>query len=266
MKTILSSVVFIFSLFFLNYSHAADLTLPITKPMVIATVDTGAEEGLLFKHEVVPHDFSGQIYRYYRVGFRLVSGDFSKPLRATASRVDYLPAETVGPVSQEYVVPGSVNWLFWGDFDEALDIEGAEWRYIDTGASAPASFGKSLRTKTEFFIGFRFTGDEGQHYGWMRFTRPDTNFLTFFELTAWNSNPLPDEPIGAGLPPAIPLTPTLTPEELRLAWPVQVWNWILETSESLGPDAVWEPVPDAVGPEVLLTFPETTRFFRVRRP
>ncbi len=266
MKTILSSVVFIFSLFFLNYSHAADLTLPITQPIVIATVDTGAEEGPHFRYDVFPHDSSGQIYQYFSVVFRLIPMNTGRPLQASNSRVDFSPGETIGPATREFLGEFGDNWLYLPGFDEAQDDPGTDWRYIDIGPNTPPSFTKTLRTKTEFFIGFRFTGDEGQHYGWMRFTRPDTNFLTFFELTAWDSNPLPEEPIGAGLPPAIPLTPTLTSEGLSLTWPAQVWNWILETTESLDPDTVWEPVPDAWGPEVLLALPETNRFFRLRRP
>ncbi len=247
-------------------NQAADLSLPIVQGSDLAVLDPGNGEGPHFVYRLVLHESGTPPEEYYRVGFTLVTTSYGRPLRASATRIDFPAGELVGPANRNYRDSGGGNWIYVQHFDEARDFPGADWRYMDVAAQEPDPFRRSLRTKTEFFLGFRFTGDRGQHYGWMRFTRPDTNFLTFFELTAWDSNPLPGEPIGAGLSPVIPLTPVLTTVGLRLAWPAPVWNWVLETSETLGPDTVWEPVPDAGGPEVHLPLPETNRFFRLRMP
>jgi hypothetical protein len=245
---------------------AADLTLPILTTQELAVVDSGTGDGPQFKYLVSVRDASEPQSEYYNVGFRVVPASSGRPLRAAATRINFLAAESISSNNQEYRDGLGDNWIYLPGFDEAREVVGAEWRYIDIGPSTPPSFTKTLRTITEFFIGFRFTADDGSHYGWMQLNRPDTHFLTFFQLTAWDWNPLPGEPIGAGLPPVIPLTPQVTAEGLRLSWPAAVAAWTLEASDQLGPAAQWSPVPGVSGTEVVLAPPATSRFFRLRKP
>jgi len=108
--------------------------------------------------------------------------NFSRPLQAGASRVDFQFGETIGPATQEFLGEFGDNWIYLPGFDEAQDFPGLPWRYIDIGTNTPPSFTKTLRSRTEFIVGFRFLRESEQHCGWMRFTRPDTHFLTFFGL------------------------------------------------------------------------------------
>jgi hypothetical protein len=152
-------------------------------------------------------------------------------------------------------------------YDEAQAFPGAFWRYRDNIQLLKNSPKTFFTNKTELLIGFRFAADTGTHYGWFHFTRPAARFTNAFTLAASDWNPLPGEPIGAGQPPVIPVVPTVTPEgQLRLAWPAAIASWVLESSETLGPDAVWQPVPDVATNEVLLPLPETSRFYRLRKP
>lgn len=242
----------------------ADINLPVFESADIAVVDTEVSDGPLFQYAlVVTDDSGGALYRYYSVGITLRATQFGRPLRATSSRIVFDHGETISSGNPDHFNPGGSTSLPFHAFDESLPGPGLDWIYYD---KTKGNANLLANGRTEILIGFRFLGLEAVHYGWMRFTRPDTHFLTFFELSAWDWNPLPGEPIAAGLPPAIPLTPVVTPEGLRLTWPAAVWDWILESSASLGPDAVWEPVPEAYGPEVVVLLPEATRFFRVRRP
>jgi len=201
---------------------------------------------------------------YYRVFFSLVSTNSGRPLRATPSRINFLADQQIGTDNQEYRDEFGDNSLGFVLFDQKFV---GRWEYLDVGAQAPAStLYKQLRTRTEFLLGYRFTADDGTHYRWMRFTRPDTHFTTAFDLTSYDWNPLPGEPIGAGLPPVIPLFPEITEEGLRLNWPAAIASWLLEYTDELGPQAHWQPIPEASGTEILLPPPEVTRFYRIRRP
>ncbi|MBN8247721.1 MAG: hypothetical protein J0L84_09790 [Verrucomicrobia bacterium] len=128
----------------------------------------------------------------------------------------------------------------------------------------PARF---LRNQTNLWIGFRFLGEGGLHYGWMQFARSNTLFTTPYELISHRWHPIPDEPIGAGQPPVIPVETQITSEgQLRLAWSGFVATWILEYCDVLDPEAEWLPVPEAGSTEALLPLPEDQRFFRLREP
>lgn len=131
--------------------------------------------------------------------------------------------------------------------------------------SSPPTF---WSTATNLLIGCKFNAEDGLHYGWIHLARPDRNFLTQYEVVSQDWNPIPDEPIGVGLPPVIPLGSEVTAEGLRIHWPAALGlaTWLLEMSDSLGPDAEWVPIPEAANGEVLLDPPESMRFFRLRRP
>ncbi|MBX3731360.1 MAG: hypothetical protein KF791_02060 [Verrucomicrobiae bacterium] len=142
-----------------------------------------------------------------------------------------------------------------------------EWVYYDLREQLPEdSFAWVLLDQTEVLLGFRFAAFDGVHFGWMRFSRPDTNFTTAFDLSAHDWNPIPGEPIGAGLPPRIPLVSEWTDDGLHLRWPVAVADWTLEFTDTLRPEGDWQPVPEAGGTGVILPPSESQRFFRLRRP
>lgn len=233
-------------------------------------MDWKIDEGTRFLYyaDVVPLPSPAAIYNAVTVGLNTYGS--AKLLKPASSSYTFAASEMVGPESAVFSngVGGanSDNWMVLLGYDESQSFAGAFWKYFDKvkGQPAPLSF---FTNRTELLIGFQFAGDSGPHYGWFHFKRPDTHFTTGFTLAASDWNPLPGEPIGAGQPPVIPVVPTVTPEgQLRLAWPAAVASWVLESSETLGPDAVWQPVPDVATNEVLLALPETSRFYRLRKP
>lgn len=200
---------------------------------------------------------------YYRVTFFLRNSPQLRFVRTSKQRIDFLTGNAVSLTSQAYVGPGGGNEVTLLAYD--AESRFSQWTFYDTTVGSSDMF---FTNKTEVLVGFRMTSLKAgtTHHGWLRFTRPDSHFTTPFAVAGYDWNPLPGEPIAAGLPPVIPLTPQVTAEGLRLSWPAAVAAWTLEASDQLGPAAQWSPVPGVSGTEVVLAPPATSRFFRLRKP
>lgn len=202
---------------------------------------------------------------YYRVSFSAKNTAQLRFVRGSAQRIDLTPRQTVSVSNPVHVNVGEGNSVGLLAYDAEWMLQ-SFWRFYPPNAFVQDLF---FTNKTEVLVGFRLTSLEAgtKHHGWIRFTRPDSHFTTPFAVAGYDWNPLPNEPIGAGQPPVIPVQSAFTDEgQLRLQWPAEVANWVLESSPTLGPDAVWEPVPDVVGTEHLIEAPEADRFYRLRRP
>ncbi|MBN9692862.1 MAG: hypothetical protein J0M24_21665 [Verrucomicrobia bacterium] len=175
-------------------------------------------------------------------------------------------AENVGVQSPVYQTWSDILQLNTFTQQEVFPV----WFYKDFSGFLPEPF---FTNKTSFLIGFRADLEDGRHYGWLKFSRPDTLFPRPFTLDAWDWNPVPDQPIQAGLPPAIPLAGAVVKNEsdqpvLRLSWPQAVSAWTLESSTNLAPPIQWEYYPTG-GAGVDVPLPaegEPQRYFRLRKP
>ncbi len=235
---------------------------PITDVGVDVTFDFDGdgERDATYEHQGMPN---GGDTSYYTVVFFLRPLSQLRLVQASKQQIDYRIGEQVSAASPAHVNLGGGNSVGLLAYD--ADSRFGPWIYYDTTVGSKNMF---FTNKTEVLVGFRLTSLEtgSKHHGWIRFTRPDSHFTSPFAVAGYDWNPLPNEPIGAGQPPVIPVQSAFTSEgQLRLQWPTEVASWVLESSPTLGPDAVWEPVPDVVGTEHLLTPPETDRFYRLRR-
>jgi len=237
--------------------------------LVLSTVVGDAETGDVFEYSIVQGSTirtEPDYYEQYRISFYII-GRFHQAtcLRPTSSRVAFQEDEPIGPANPIYLTSDGSPWLGLGAFSQIRNSPVASWRYRDDLANFPPA--RFLRDQTNLWIGFRFLGEAGPHYGWMQFARTNTLFTTPFELVTHRWHPIPDQPIGAGQPPVIPVETLITGDgQLRLAWSGFVATWILEYCDVLDPEAVWLPVPEAGGTEALLPLPEGQRFFRLREP
>ncbi|MFO1460541.1 MAG: hypothetical protein U1G08_14165 [Verrucomicrobiota bacterium] len=148
---------------------------------------------------------------------------------------------------------------FIAQWDSSANI----WYYFQAGGNSP--IGAGLRT--DVLIGVRIRTEDGPHFAWVRFVRPDSKPETLFTVGGFDWNPVPNAPIRAGFPPAIPVASEILPESagVRLYWPPGTSSWILESTRSLSPLVVWEPYP-AGGTSADLPPEDADRFFRLRRP
>lgn len=116
-------------------------------------------------------------------------------------------------------------------------------------------------------LGLRIQGDEGVHYGWVRFTRPDTEPSTPFQVAGYDWNPVVGAPIEAGLPPPPPPVQfQVLPEGLLLGWDYRFTGLVLECADSLTEPVEWRPVEGVEGNQIILPPDEASRFYRLRRP
>ncbi|HAB18158.1 MAG TPA: hypothetical protein DCE44_17130 [Verrucomicrobiales bacterium] len=244
-------------------ARSGPLDAPITTNGIAAEFDFNGDGHNEFDYSYAASRFDDPTQEYYRVDLGLRSYGGGKHLKASATRVPFQKDEAISVNSPEFLTEGGSNWIGLGAYDAARFAEGLPWRFVDITKGLPGIF---WRNRTEVIIGFRFSVDDGAHFGWFRYVRPDTNFTTAFELAAYDWNPLPGEPIGAGLPPVIPLIPEMAEDGLRLSWPAAIASWILEFTDELGPEAYWQAIPEASGTEILLPPPEVTRFYRMRKP
>ncbi len=270
MKTIFLITVFVVGTLF--RAIAGPLDAPILESQTLFTWDPNGDgnKNAEYQVQVAPANTTAATYNSVNIELQTFGG--LRLVQPGMGRFSFQPAELVGGSALVFnnntgASGGSENWMSLLSYDERQDFPGAFWRYRDNTTLLDNPALTFYTNKTELLIGFRFLADTGTHYGWFHFKRPAARFTNAFTLAASDWNPLPGEPIGAGEPPVIPVVPTVTPEgQLRLAWPAAIASWVLESSETLGPDAVWQPVPDVFSNEVLLALPETSRFYRLRQP
>lgn len=237
---------------------------PVTNSAVLVALDFDGDSETDATYEHIGAESGPGPYPYYDVGFFLRSSPQLRFVRSTSHTIPFSLNETISENSRVYVDSGDANYVSLLAYGAEL-VAFSDWHYY---APSPLARDQFYTNKTEVLIGFRFTSLETStsHHGWLHFIRPNTEITTPFELVASDWNPLPNQPIRAGLPPEIPLQYELSAAGLYLNWPVQVSGWILETSETLGYDDAWVPVPNVNPTEVRLPPPEETRFFRLRRP
>lgn len=238
---------------------------PITDVGVDLTFDfdNDGERDATYEHQGMPN---GVDTNYYTVVFFLRPSSQLRLVNASNQQIDFRIGEQVSAISLLHLNSGSGNDITLLGYGAEYMFRQREWIFYDITVGRKNMF---FTNKTEVLVGFRLTSLEAgtKHHGWIRFTRPDSQFTTPFAVAGYDWNPLPNEPIGAGQPPVIPVQSAITAEgQLRLQWPAEVASWVLESSPTLGPDAAWEPVPDVVGTEHLLAPPETDRFYRLRSP
>ncbi len=249
---------------------AGPLDAPMLESQTLFTWDTDGDgiEDIKYLGGVAALPTDDAIYN--RVVFEVHASSGMRLLQPAQNRVPFQQSEPVGNGAVVYSNGNgggvSDNWLPLLGYDEAQAFPGAFWRFYDKTVGLPATL-TFFTNKTDLLIGFRFAAATGTHYGWFQFTRPEARFTNAFTLAAYDWNPLPGEPISAGQPPIIPVVPTVTPEgQLHLAWSAELTGWVLEATDRIVTGAKWEPVPDVSGTEALLVMPETSRFFRLRRP
>ncbi len=106
--------------------------------------------------------------------------------------------------------------------------------------------GGQFPTLTNALVGLRvFLGDNFYHHAWIRLARPDNVAGTPFQVVAYDYNPLPDEPIQAGIPPPAPVLSSTMDDQgnLVLSWPERyVPYYKLQTRPDLPPVPDWADV------------------------
>lgn len=239
---------------------AFDYAAPILVDGEDASLDFGTGERS-FYYSIVSelNDPFGQPYN--RLFLALANEGNGRVLRSGPGRIQFSRGENVSISSQEHLGPGGGNRLPLGGYDAFPTADG--WFYSDFFQGASLDWWRRL---TEVLIGLRFQLDDGVHHGWIRFSRADTHFTTVFQPKEYDWNPIPDAPIGAGQPPVIPIAMEVTDQGLHLSWPPILATWTLESTGVLSGGAVWVPVPEVIGYETYLNFPEASRYFRLRKP
>ena len=200
----------------------------------------------------------------HRVSYPLDTLREHRLLRASASRLHMNQGEVISSATLVQSGAFQVNTIVMTRYDLREIVPG-----VGVFECTRQDGGESLNQFTDALLGLRLNLDDGPHYGWIRFTRPDTEPSTPFTVAGYNYHPLPNEPIGAGLPPTPPpVTPTFDATEgtLSLNWDARFPGLVLEATESLTEPVEWKPVPDPSGPPAVLPVPEGDRFYRLRNP
>jgi hypothetical protein len=247
----------------LSFSVIAQLAEPIRTNGVVSSIDLD-QDGNPDATYVARSSPSPQNKDYLHVTLELFESAAAKFVRKSSQILSFELGDEVGPASRVIFEP------FTGKSDLTLiayDAElllGVQWKYFDLSDALPD---KSFTNRIDLIVGVRFTDDVGPHFGWIRFRRSNTHFTTPWEVQEHTVHPLPNEPIGAGLPPTPPpVTPTFDATEgtLSLNWDARFPGLVLEVTETLTEPVEWKPVPDASGPPAVLPVPAGDRFYRLR--
>jgi hypothetical protein len=186
----------------------------------------------------------------------------AKFLRAQSERFGFRVGESIGSTAVvfETIFPEGIAYGF-GALGYFLH-EFQDPPYRDNG-------GQSLLIgEKDFLLGVRLVGEEGTHYGWVKFSRPVVDNHTLFEIVGHDWNPIPGAAIPAGEPPGPPpVQAGVTGDgQLNFNWDQRAGAMVLEWADRLDASGVWQPVPDSGFPPVSLPPGEGNRFFRLRRP
>ncbi len=186
----------------------------------------------------------------------------AKFLRAQSERFGFRVGESIGSTAAvfETILPEGIAYGF-GALGYFL-FESQENPYRDNGGQA------LLMNEKDFLLGVRLVGEDGTHYGWVRFSRPVLDNHTLFEIVGHDWNPIPGAPIPAGEPPGPPPVQATVANDggLNFTWDNRLGKMVLEWAGSLESTTVWQSVPESGFSPVSLPISAGHRFFRVRRP
>ena len=256
-----------------GFLHSDVPPLPIRGNSVIGTVESGNGSLIQLVYLCAAIDGSDRDTEYFTVVCSLRPTNSAYLLRANSDRVAFIPEESVGGDRETFFTDGNASIVEFSMFDQARLWLDFEVRYFDVFKSAPhSSFYYQARGSTNVFVGYRFSEEDGVHYGWVQFARSGTGFTNIFDLVAHDWNPIPGAAIRAGAPPEIPLVTEVVDDGagglmLRTSWDPGVASWIFETTDSLEPPATWTAYPaGGTSAEIPLGGADSQRYFRLRRP
>jgi len=228
-----------------------------------ATIDFDRNEWIDLVYRGNSRRLSDPMGDIWAVGVGLLTNRESEILRASRAAIFFDDDMPLTRTSLKYINPlNGRSDLPISSYNSIFDDSTAQWTFVlnDFEGTLPTE-------RASVLVGCRFRSSGEWHYAWLRFTRPDTQIQTLFQLDAYDWNPIPDSPIRAGQPPEIPMDSEWLADgiTLRLSWPSPVSDWILESTPDLQPPVVWEPHPSS-GSYTDIVPEETGRFFRLRRP
>lgn len=244
------------------------LALPITNNVILNTINFDLDNPAKLEYRQSA-DRETYINGYYwSIGYYIRPYWSARLLRTLTKREQFQTGEMIDSSSPVFMGPGPTFTMVVGGFDENEALTG-EFYYHPVSLEPGLGF---YTNKTSLLLAFRYDGDDGQHFGWLKLSRPDTEYTTPFTLDAYDWNPIPNAPIGAGLPPEIPVMTEVVDDGagnpvLRVSWPGAVATWIFETTPDLTPPATWTEYPaGGTSAEVPLDGSDIHRYFRLRRP
>lgn len=179
-------------------------------------------------------------------------------LRVQGTRMVFSLGQTISAANSPQVNSG-INQIVLTDY-YTIDYGGFfKCGYTDSP--------NTWNTLTNGIAGIRLQQDDGFHYGWIRFARPDLEPATPFAVVDYAYNPIPGAPIAAGEPPPLPPLQVATGETgLMLSWDARFPGLQLEWAESLEEPVNWQPVAEAAEGSAVVPPADANRFYRLRRP
>lgn len=230
----------------------------ITENQVLASADFDRDGIFDWRADIhVSHDGVGTLDESYSVVQAFRVGQTSRPLRATAAKIDFSPGELITQASPLYT-PVTLFLIAYG------------WLPWDPFSDSPVDYAGEFRYQISAIIGAKYTDPETGEVtlGWFRFSRPSLEPGTAFTLESWAYHPIPNEPIRAGEPPDLPEPAFAWGDEgVTVSWPEKAWMLRLEMAPSLTPPVSWQPVD--TGGLTSVTLPPTEgaeQYFRLVAP
>lgn len=140
------------------------------------------------------------------------------------------------------------------------------WRLV-SGYTLEGARGEA-KAATSTYLGFVLNYSDGKHFGWVKFSRPNTDTGTIFTIESWDWNPTPDEEIQVGHPPPPPKVFTTFDIEARTltaSWTprLSTLGWHLEGTASLVEPVVWHRIEGAASPPATIPLSSGSMFLRL---
>lgn len=190
----------------------------------------------------------------------LVTTDPAKFLRSLGTRLHFAPGQAVTSMNAVEEVSG----LSGIELTDYFTINYGFPRFYECHYMESPN---TWNTLTNGIAGIRLQQDDGFHYGWIRFARPDFEPATPFAVVDYAYNPIPGAPIAAGEPPPLPPLQVATGETgLTLSWDARFPGLQLEWAEALDEPVIWQPVSEAGEGSAVVPPADANRFYRLRKP
>lgn len=238
----------------------AALSQPLDLPSLVTAVDLN-NDGIVEFRYIFGQERIRESPEIWEGGFSIEPVGNNRFVRASASRIDFNPGETINGsrailtnfISVFPLPPYKTYDISLLRF-QALKAEG--WRFTP---GAPTGFD----SRTNVIFGIRALLDDGVHYGWIQLTRSVNQIDVPFRVSDAKFHPVAGSEVRAGESPPLPeIFSSFTDTGIKFEWDSRWAGLTIESTTNLTSPISWILEASNITGQLSLDFTDEIKYFR----